>query len=166
MSDTPHGQMGVGPLLFSPNGRITQAQFWAAWSGLVAANFVFSFIPLLSNIMSIVLVYVGVCIYGKRLHDFGRSAWVHLIPWVVTLIIGFGVAFRNFEAVTAFLELAESGRQPTEEEALELFNQLGPFFFAVFINVIIWLVYTIWVGSKASQKFDNRFGKGPAGDTF
>ncbi|MEM1035790.1 MAG: DUF805 domain-containing protein [Pseudomonadota bacterium] len=166
MSDTPHGQMGVGAILFSPNGRIAPSQFWAAWTGLLAANVVFSFIPLISNIMTFVLIYIGVCIYGKRLHDSGKSAWVHIIPWIVTLIIIVGVTVQNYDAVVALVELGESGRQPTEEEALDLFNRLGAFFLAILIYLGIWLAYTVWVGTRPSQKFDNRYGKGPSGDVF
>ncbi|WOR16163.1 DUF805 domain-containing protein [Hyphomonas sp. FCG-A18] len=162
----PHGSLNFGQVLFSPKGRITQGQFWGGWAALFIANIVVGFIPVAGNFLSIALIYVGACIYGKRLHDMGKSGWVHLVPWVVTLIIGIGVTVQNYDAVVAFMELAESGREPTEEEALALFSELGPFFFAIVINLLIWLVYTIWVGASDSEKFDNRHGSGPVGDAF
>lgn len=162
----PHGSLNFGQVLFNPKGRITQGQFWGGWAALFAANIVAGFIPLLGNVLSIGLIYVGACIYSKRLHDMGKSGWVHLVPWVVTLIIGIGVTVQNYDAIVMFMELAESGREPTEEEALALFSELGTFFFAIMLNLLIWLVYTIWVGASESQKFNNRYGPGPVGDTF
>ena len=126
--------MDISKVLFSPNGRIAQQDYWVGVLIIIAANVVSGFIPLLGTLIWLGLIYVGVCVYGKRLHDIGKSAWVHGIVWLVQCALG----------VVGFI-LAASG---------SLFLIAG-------VGTLVWIVYTIWLGVSPGDAGANRFGPPP-----
>ena len=79
--------MDLQYVLLNPNGRIAQREFWIGVGLLICGNVVSGIIPALGGLIWLFLIYVGVCVYGKRLHDTGRSAWLHLVPWAITLAL-------------------------------------------------------------------------------
>lgn len=80
--------MNLGHVLFSPNGRIGQQEYWIGILILVGSNVFLTWIPLLGLLVWLALIYMGICIYGKRLHDIGKSAWIHAGVWALQLVIG------------------------------------------------------------------------------
>ncbi|MEM8615746.1 MAG: DUF805 domain-containing protein [Pseudomonadota bacterium] len=66
-------------LLLSPNGRIGRNRFWQGMviltviSILVAAGS--SMLGTLVALLGYLLIYPYICVYGKRLHDIGTTAW-------------------------------------------------------------------------------------------
>jgi uncharacterized membrane protein YhaH (DUF805 family) len=80
--------MDIGNLLFNPNGRIGQKEFWIGVAIIVGGNLLLTWIPFLGTLIWLGLVWVGIAVYGKRLHDAGNSAWLHAVPWGVSLLLG------------------------------------------------------------------------------
>ena len=84
--------MNIGNVLFSPNGRIGQQSYWIGVLILIGANILLTWIPLLGFLVWLGLWYVGFCVYGKRLHDIGKSMWIHalvvLVSFVISIIAG------------------------------------------------------------------------------
>lgn len=149
-------QLSFGDVLFKPNGRISQGQFWGGWAALVGANIVSGFIPFLGTLISIGLIYVGCCIYGKRLHDMGKTAWLHAIPWGVSIVCTF-IAIGMM--IPAIMEAAEmEGSASDEEIFMMMFSSMGPTALIFVVSGLIWLGYTIWVGASASQPAENKYG--------
>ncbi|MCW5723906.1 MAG: DUF805 domain-containing protein [Maricaulaceae bacterium] len=147
--------MNIGKVLFSPNGRIGQQEFWIGWVILVAANVLLTWIPLLGFLIMLALIYVGICVYGKRLHDSGRSAWMHAIPWalgIVLLVVGFTVA--GGAMLPAILE----GGEP---DPAAIFAAGGSMMIFWLLSFVIWIAYTLWVGLAKGDAGDNRFGPPP-----
>ena len=60
-------------LFLSANGRIGQKDFWIGFLILFVAGIILGMIPVLGQIISIALIYPWVCLYSKRLHDFGKT---------------------------------------------------------------------------------------------
>ncbi|MEQ9506950.1 MAG: DUF805 domain-containing protein [Hyphomonas sp.] len=151
--------MSFADVLFKPNGRIEAGQFWAGWAVLVVTNIILNFIPILNILGYFVLIYVGVCVYGKRLHDMGRTAWIVAIPWGLGFILGI-IGF--FQAAPAIMEVYESDPQSLEDPMLA-FEVMRPFFINVGLGMLVWLGLTIWVGTGKSDPNENQYGPGPGG---
>lgn len=150
--------MNLSHVLFSPNGRIGQQEYWIGILILIAANIVAGFIPFLGVLISLFLIYVGVCIYGKRLHDAGKTAWIHGLVWLVQIglgIIGFVLAGGAIMAV-----LANSGGSD-QVNAAAIIGASSSLFLVAGLGFLIWIIYTIWVGISAGETGENRYGPAP-----
>ncbi|MEO1040418.1 MAG: DUF805 domain-containing protein [Pseudomonadota bacterium] len=169
--------MNLTHILFSPNGRIGQNQYWVGVLILVLSNVFLTLIPLLGTLIWIALIYVGAVIAAKRLHDAGKSGWIHLIPWalsIVLVVIGFMVA--GGAVLAAVMEVIS---QPggwdalmddalTPDEGATLFAGgiagLGGLLLFFLLSWLVWLIYTIWVGVLDPEPGANRFGPAPVLD--
>ena len=76
----------MGSLLLNPNGRIARISFWQGMIVLTVASVIVSAATWLINPqlgwLSYVLIFPYICVYGKRLHDAGHSAW-----WVIGIFV-------------------------------------------------------------------------------
>jgi uncharacterized membrane protein YhaH (DUF805 family) len=145
--------MNWANLFFSPEGRIGRGEFWIAFLILTAAHMVVHFIPLIGTAF---WVYLGVCVYSKRLHDMGKSGWWQILPAVATVIlVSAGVVMGGFGI---FMAVA-AGNTNAATGALMAFGGL-------LVLALIWLavhlIFTLWVGLTAGEPGDNRYGPAPA----
>ena len=113
--------MGIMGVLFNPNGRIRANQFWQGVIVLIALQI---FIQLGWGYVSswfilafFFLVFPYLCVYGKRLHDSGKTAWLFLAfligALVLSQVIGmFTAGFSNVDQA----EFQEKMTILTEEE--------------------------------------------------
>ncbi|WP_421792018.1 DUF805 domain-containing protein [Hyphobacterium sp.] len=146
--------MNLTHVLFSPNGRIGQQEFWIGVLIIVGGNLFLTWLPFIGMIIWLALLYIGVCVFGKRLHDAGRSAWLHGAVWLVQIaltIVGFMIAGG------AVLAAVTSGGGD-EAAIMAAIGASGGLFLVFGLGLLIWIVYTIWVGVAASDPNDNRFG--------
>lgn len=82
------GNRGSFDFLFvNPNGRTARGPFTAALIALliVAAFYAFVVTGLTAHWCMLMLVYPGIVLHGRRLHDMGHSAWLVLIPAILVL---------------------------------------------------------------------------------
>src|ERR1700757_5232590 len=82
-------------LFLSHEGRIGQRDFWIG--GLILFV-IWSLTPFVLHIATpvvwLVLLYPWVCVFAKRLHDFGKSGLFILLPFLVGLVCAaLGVVF-------------------------------------------------------------------------
>ncbi|MFN3835687.1 MAG: DUF805 domain-containing protein [Glycocaulis sp.] len=148
--------MNITHVLFSPNGRIGQQEFWIGVLILVAANLIANFIPLLGFIISLVLIWVGIAVYGKRLHDAGKSAWLHAIPWAVSIVL---MTIGAVMAGGAVFAAMMGGGDDVDVATLIAGAGAASLFFL--LSFVVWIAYTIWVGLLKGDAGDNRFGPAP-----
>lgn len=149
--------MNLTHVLFSPNGRISQQQYWIGVLILIAANIVASFIPILGTLISLGLIWVGIAVYGKRLHDAGKSAWLHAVPWGLSLL--FGIIGGVMVGGALFAAMAGNGG---EADVAAIIAGAGGASLLFLLSFLIWIVYTIWVGVLKGDAGENRFGPAPA----
>jgi len=150
--------MNITNLLFSVNGRIAQQQFWIGVLILIAANIVAGFIPILGFIISLALIWVGIAVYGKRLHDAGKSAWLHAIPWGGSLLLGIIGSIM----IGGALFTAMAGGGDVDVAAMIAGAGAASIFFL--LGFFVWIAYTIWVGMLKGDPGENRFGPAPVAD--
>ena len=87
--------MGLSGILFNPQGRISPAEFWRGLIVLIGISIVITVVSAYSplvlaltlGIVSILLIYPIICVYGKRFHDTGQTAWLVL----AVLVLYFGI---------------------------------------------------------------------------
>ncbi len=87
--------MSILGVLFRPNGRIGPAGYWTGFAILAIVSSVVAYVSftrpessMIAWLISLALIYVYVVVHGKRFHDKGHSAWMALIPFCVSLVVG------------------------------------------------------------------------------
>jgi uncharacterized membrane protein YhaH (DUF805 family) len=146
--------MNLAHVLFGLNGRIGQQEFWIGILILVGSNVFLTWIPLLGVLIWAALIYMGICIYGKRLHDIGKTAWIHGLVWLIQLVLGMLAFAMAGGAIVA--ALASGGGEQAGLAAV--LGASGSLFLIGGFGFLIWIVYTIWLGVTAGEAGDNRFG--------
>ncbi len=120
-------------LFLSPRGRISKRDFWIAFAMIMAASVALNLVKPVGQMLGLLLLWPQVCVNAKRLHDAGRTAWLLLIPAVVTLTcVAIALLTGGTVAETAFAVAAATG-----------------------------LVFLLWVGLSAADLEHNRFGPPP-----
>ncbi|MEO9970696.1 MAG: DUF805 domain-containing protein [Hyphomonadaceae bacterium] len=87
--------MDLSGILFNPRGRINPAEFWRGLIMLIGASILITVISAYSplavasilGIASILLIYPLICVYGKRFHDTGRTAWLVILVFIAYMAI-------------------------------------------------------------------------------
>jgi uncharacterized membrane protein YhaH (DUF805 family) len=75
------GNIDLRVLFLSADGRLSRAAFWVAAVALLAVGVAYEAIAgvtvhwITGWVVYPVLIYCGVCVLSKRLHDRGRSGW-------------------------------------------------------------------------------------------
>ena len=144
-------------LFLNANGRIGQKDFWVAWVILLVATLISRIIPVLGIVLGIILIYPTVCIYSKRLHDFGKSGWLTVIPYTVfsaALVIG---------AVTGGAAMMASIGAPGSAAAgAAAVGGFGVVILLMLVAGIIAIGFLLWVGLSKGDSMPNRYGPPPA----
>ncbi|MEQ8557009.1 MAG: DUF805 domain-containing protein [Henriciella sp.] len=118
----------MGNLLFNPQGRILKNRFWQGLVVLTVASVILNAAQVMIGasmgagaiiffLMGIVLLYSNICVYGKRFHDAGTTAW-----WILAVWIGSFIISLIMSAVFGGLFLGDEGRA-IQEEIAERFAQ-------------------------------------------
>jgi len=142
-------------LLFDPKGRIAAREYWIGVAIIVGGNILADIIPILGGLIWLLLIWVGLCVYGKRLHDTGRSAAVHAIPWLANFALAVvAVMMVGGAILSAILTDGEVGPA--------LFLSAGGGLLSLgALAVLIWAGYTIWLGLAPGMGADNQYGSAP-----
>lgn len=138
------GGFEFGNVFFVPTGRIGQKAFWIGFAIMFGASFLLgmslAMVPMAAVVVELVLLYPSICLYGKRLHDFGMTAWIYGIFRIAMVIVGatMGVMIGN----------AGGGM----EEVMIITGLIG------FVATV---AITLWVGLMKSQPTANKHGPPP-----
>ncbi len=162
-------------LFLSPAGRSTRRDFWIGFAGFVV--FVIASQYLLNatvNTMTgfwIFLIYIVLvfqflyAVYGKRLHDTGRSYWFLTGMLTLTLILMI-VVMMTYGGAEYFSAFSQYDRKEDIDPAVieEITTQyqakmasaekvLKPLLYG------IWAAFTLWLGLAKPDPSENRYGK-------
>jgi uncharacterized membrane protein YhaH (DUF805 family) len=79
-------------LFVSPSGRTSRSEFVPALITLVAVALFYTFVVTGRNAewCALVLVYPGVILHARRLHDMGYSGWLLIVP-AVLMVVAFAI---------------------------------------------------------------------------
>jgi uncharacterized membrane protein YhaH (DUF805 family) len=152
--------MNMQTLLLSPEGRIGRKDFWLGALILIAAWMVSHVAHVFAPILWLLLIYPWVCVYAKRLHDFGKSAWLVLIPFVVVFVcLVMAFAFGGVAAIAAIF--AAANEQFGGANLAMIASSLGVMLVFLGIAAVGKIAFMLWVGISASDPAENRYGPPP-----
>ncbi|MEI7931929.1 MAG: DUF805 domain-containing protein [Alphaproteobacteria bacterium] len=151
--------MDFGKLFFSAYGRIGRQEFWVGWAILLMVGIFTCFIPFVNFIAWCGLLYCGICIRTKRLHDMGRSGWLQVIPVVAKLVFGVIVFYLIiFGAIAGYAW----GHAALPGIAIGVAT-------LIFSALAAWLIqvgFLLWIGIAERDPYDNIYGPGPTDEDY
>jgi len=162
-------------MLLSPSGRIGRKDFWVAMVifSLLVVLFNFALQRLgnstaaffISLPFPFLVLHMAYCVYGKRLHDMGRSFWpltgfivltFILIPIIVLLANGGSEMFTEFSQYGRKEEIDSAVRKEIEDTyQAELKKSVT--YLPHIINSII-VAFTLWCGLSKTDLEINNYG--------
>ncbi|MEO0465792.1 MAG: DUF805 domain-containing protein [Pseudomonadota bacterium] len=172
--------MNFGNVLFNPNGRIGSRSFLRGVIILVAIMIVIYVAQVylgpagaVIGLLSLGAPYLYLCVYGKRLHDSGKSAWWFLLLFVI-YIIGNTILQLVLTPILApgAAELQSEMELLMEQgQFLEAMSEYGPaiaresLFANLVVLLVVNLVIALPVSRLSSDPGPNKFGP-PEGQTL
>jgi uncharacterized membrane protein YhaH (DUF805 family) len=141
-------------LFLKVDGRIGKKDYWVGVGILFVLGLLLSNVPVIRNLWPLASIYFAVCVYGKRLHDIGQSAWFTLVPFGI-MIAGAILAFVLGGA--AILGLSSA----TGSDGGALLGGLAGFGIAgliIILAAVASLAWVIWLGTRDGEATDNQFG--------
>lgn len=138
----------------SPKGRIARGPFWIGILVLMGLNMLLSTIPVVGAASGLVLLWPQIVLYVKRLHDFGWSGWLWLLPFTVS------TACVVFMVMSGGAALAAAAT-PEQLQALVLSPAMRTPLIALEVALAVALVFLFWVGLTKGAAQANRFGPAP-----
>ena len=144
-------------LFFSADGRISRQTFWIGALILLGIGVVLGWIPILGWLISLALIYCWVCLYSKRLHDFGKSGWLQLAPLAITIVL-FGIGMAGMGGAAAMG--AFSGHDETAQAAM--MGGAGLAALCMGLAFLIGIGFLLWVGLTPGEAGANKYGEPPA----
>ena len=103
----------MGNLLFNPNGRVARTRFLQGMVVLTVASVLVvagsTMVSSTVGFLNILLIFPYICVFGKRLHDAGTTAWWVLAIWLGSMLIAFilGLVFGGFFMTPEMVEIQE-----------------------------------------------------------
>lgn len=149
-------------LFLSAEGRIGQKDYWIGVLILFAVWVVSHVAHVFAPLIWLVLIYPWICVIAKRLHDFGRSGWLILVPVVVGCIAVIGAVIAAGGALIGAV-LASAAEQHTDIvwSWSGVFGALGIALAFLAVAGLVKLVFLLWVGLSRGDAGPNRYGPPP-----
>jgi uncharacterized membrane protein YhaH (DUF805 family) len=143
-------------LFLSFEGRIGRTHFWIGFALLFGVSFLLQFIPVIGQLVGLLLLWPQVAIHAKRLHDFGRTALLMLVPFVVTIVCIVAAAVTGGAAIFAAM------RQNNNDALAQGAAGAGLLIIFLVLPFLVALGFLLWVGLTRSDPGENRYGPPPA----
>ena len=149
-------------LFLSGEGRIGRRDFWIGALILFVAWAIAPIFHLLAPVIWVLLLYPWVCVIAKRLHDFGRSGLLILIPFAVgAAAVTLGMVFGGLAAMGAIWGMTSGAAEPNGWAVA--FGSLGIMAGFLALAGLVKIVFVLWVGLSPGDPGENRFGPPPRG---
>ena len=147
-------------LFLSPEGRIGQRDFWVGVLILFVIWILTPLLHLLAPLVWLVLLYPWVCVFTKRLHDFGKSGLLILVPFVVGFIAAaLGLIFGGVTVASAIWTAVQGGTQAVSWAVL--LGALGTMLAFLCVAAVVKFEFILWVGLSPGDPAANRYGPPP-----
>lgn len=149
--------MDIGRLLFSPEGRIGQRDFWIGFLLLFVFGLLIHAVVVVGSLLWLLSTYCWVCLFAKRLHDMGRSGFAQV--WIYVLDV-LGVIALFVGGLGSILIGVLSGGGAHIGWGL-VAGGVGLIVLGALTWLLIRFAFVLWLGLTPGQIGDNRFGPPP-----
>jgi uncharacterized membrane protein YhaH (DUF805 family) len=140
-------------LFLKVEGRMGRKDYWIGVAILFVVGLIAGNVPIIKTLWPLASIYFGVCVYGKRLHDIGQSAWMVLLPYGI--MIG-GLALAAVLGGAALLGASATGSDTAAAVGgIAGLGLAGLIILAASLACIGWI---IWLGTRDSEPTENQFG--------
>jgi uncharacterized membrane protein YhaH (DUF805 family) len=162
-------------LFLSPQGRATTGQFWVGVIVLLVVGLALSLpsnfglvdvtspesqsLQMVLLVVSIALIYPQLCVYAKRFHDAGKSAWWFLAVIGVSILLNFIVGIML--TIPYFPQLAAAQGDQEAMIAIQASMQEKIVWPATGVGIVIGLIVAFVVGNLRSDPGENKYGPPP-----
>ncbi len=171
----PSMKLSLYKLLLSPAGRIDRQSFWIGMAAFAVLVVVFNFALgqlgnsvwafLISLPFPFIALHMAYSIYGKRLHDMGRSFWP-LTGMIVALLLVMIIVMLKFGGSDYFAEFAQYERKADIDPAVQTDIQNryqarlaeGNATLTAVMYAIIG-AFTLWCGTAKADTHANVYGE-------
>lgn len=136
-------------------GRSGRQEYWISVGLLIVAAFALSALRMEAAGAAITIMWV--ITWMRRLHDIGRPGWIALLPILLmigAIVVGVAAGGQPFLNAIAALE-AMNGNAVIPDRIAYLIVGVGA------VAVICQFGFSIWLGVKAGDSGQNRFGQPP-----
>lgn len=163
-------------LFLSPRGRIDRGAFikavlvWGVfyvaqffWFKKTGANTINFYLALGFLVLNIQVVF---CVFGKRLHDLGRSTWALIGLFALLLIIAI-LVMLNFGGLEYFNTIMDNPGLQSDPQAMKDVHQVYQDTLSKNIPKsrglmsILPIVFILWLAIAPGQTDSNRYGAAP-----
>jgi uncharacterized membrane protein YhaH (DUF805 family) len=155
-------------LLFSPQGRIGAGPFWQGVALLLVIGIVLNALSIYGpptaamvlGIVGLLLIYPCLCVYAKRFHDAGKSAWWFLAVIGVYIVLIFIGSIALTAPMSADLARSMEGMTFGSPEFTAFQRDIArrTFLPSLLLSTAVWLAIAFFVSRLASDPAENRFG--------
>jgi len=169
-----HAMPNMLKILLSPRGRMGRRDYLIGLVAIVVLSTIFNFVLgrlgnsvwafLISLPFPFLVLHMMYCVYGKRLHDIGRSFWplTGMIVALIAVMIGVMMTFGGSEYFTAFSQYTPDNPAPEDVRAA-----LQAEYEARLAEGTGWLYglmcaviggFSVWLALAKSDSKENRYG--------
>ncbi|HEY1837245.1 MAG: DUF805 domain-containing protein [Rhizomicrobium sp.] len=131
-------------------GRSDRWEYWTSVALLTVGQYVFNAMHVHTAVAALFVMWL--VIWARRLHDIDVSGWMALVPagaMVAAILIGWFVGGNEFRRILA---------AGTANRAIVINVRVISLLGFVFISLAIQYGFSIWLGIRAGDAQDNRFG--------
>jgi uncharacterized membrane protein YhaH (DUF805 family) len=147
-------------LFLSADGRIGQKDFWIGALILFVIWVLTPVLHIFAPLAWMILLYPWVCVFSKRLHDFGKSGFLILLPFVVgacAAVLAF--IFGGVTVLSGIVTAMQGGVNPGSWAVFA--GALGSMLVFIGIAGLFKFLFILWVGLSAGDPGPNRYGEPP-----
>jgi uncharacterized membrane protein YhaH (DUF805 family) len=146
------------------NGRSRRSEFWWWMLIVIIANWLVStFISnlMISTLLAIIVMFFGLAVTARRLHDAGKSAWWVYISYAIGIVYNFLAS--TSPAIVKVMEEAKSGGLSTKTMEKMMTEHAGDFTTLGFLGLLMAIVALIVVIMCMidSKPAPNKYGPSP-----
>ncbi len=147
-------------LYLSADGRIRRKEFWIGALILMIVWVLSPLFHVLAPMIWLALLYPWICVFSKRLHDFGKSGFLILLPFAVgALALMAAVIVGGIGGIGALITAANGGSEPSSWAVV--FGALGVALSFLAVAALVKFVFVLWVGLSPGDRGENRYGPPP-----
>lgn len=143
-------------------GRSRRSEFWWTYLAYFVTGIIFSFVPIIGNIVQILFGLAIIPITFRRLHDTGRSGWWYGVSIIGCVVFTIYLIFIIIGAIGASSSLSSLSSMSDTEIINNLFvgATMSYILFGLLVGAVYNIILLVFL-CQDSQKEENKYGPSP-----